>query len=224
VAIDWNASIVDKGNGTTGWHPEMYHSSFTSEQQVNEVILQKRSDSIMNTQEKVKAQKELKKLHTDKKTCNQLYREAVHHRTATRDVDVFSLGLIYLCMLCGYAMHGEQLMLYVKRKMEQCQQLNEAKRVQPHQCSPACILLYHPVSKCSSKKLYESMKEFHLCMERDYKWVQCQQCLLQKVKSGAIPTTLCDLLEEMTAIDPDKRPTIEVIVNKLNCISNNNML
>ena len=128
-------------------------------------------------------------------------------------VDVFALGMTMLCMLLRYGL-PKKVVLWMKYEISVC------KKVDVTGCSPAHVLLYHPLpdsrfvnpllKDCGGQK-FDIIPFLSLIEGRRFR---CTYERLQKeVNSKLISPDLCNLLERMTASDHTKRPSVEECIN-----------
>ena len=200
-AIKWDAN-VPASRGTTGYHPTEYHS------------LTKYNDAFITA---VAEKDDIAKI---KYATPYL----IQYPNACRSTDVYSLGIVILCMIHRSNIDSAK-MLWIKKQIITCDGKQYPLRHNETKCNPAHVLLYHkhihddmhvPYQHCdyywkitnsstntkhpSSLSSASQHESIHIKRHRD---------TIEQVEIGIVPDVLCQLLLSMTRENPHDRPSIQ---------------
>lgn len=125
------------------------------------------------------------------------------YQQAYTGIDVFSLGIICLTMIYRVRLETH-LVFWIKKHLSyQNTFCEENNKDATYKCSPAHVMLYHPTITSKATK---------------HEVIRHKQ-VLSDVASNIIPKQLCDLLHEMTNVNPESRIKLQQCVEYLKSIN-----
>ena len=162
-------------------------------------------------------------------------------------IDIFELGMIFLMMI--YRINFNYPIIYwIKYEMNNCKvekkinnNNNSNLNLNYNSCTVAHVLLYHKLE--INTKYVETLKSSFSIFSRESSdfeskvieidFFRSKQCeyertrhfqVIEDVQNKIIPTSLCNLLENMTCENPNQRISIQKCIEQLNSIKSNKLL
>ena len=247
--VNWEKHI-SSSPGTYGYHPNLYTHSLSLNDAILPMLpkivrpplppISQNKQGGMNVSEKQKQKKQQVREsnnHAGKNDAEiaqvgddpmrkliDAYRARFPY--ASPSDDVYGLGMVWLCMLERQQLSIPKA-LWIKSELGKCKQENSSipAPLTQKNCSPAHVLLFHsPVSYTSQippDRL--SSLSFYTVLESDKAQAARRTELIDKVKNGIIPNSLCQLLEAMTQEESKCRPSIEECLEELDKLINKYM-